>query len=80
MPLNTIINKAIKYNLNGLDLLAHGILDAEKVKKIKSAGLKLYVWTVNDPEKARYLLNAGVDGITTDRAKWIKDQLEIMNK
>jgi glycerophosphoryl diester phosphodiesterase len=79
MPVDKIIAKAIKYNINGLDLLAGEMLDAEMVKKIKSAGLKLYVWTVNDPEKARYLFNAGVDGITSDRAKWIKNKLELKN-
>lgn len=80
MPTHKIISKAIKYRINGLDLLAEEKLDAKMVKKIKSVGLKLYVWTVNNPEKARYLFNAGVDGITSDRPKWIKDQLEMMNK
>ncbi len=79
MPINKIISKAIKYNMDGLDLLAGNMLDAKMVKKIKSAGLKLYTWTVNNPEKAQYLFNAGVDGITSDRAKWIKNQLELKN-
>ncbi len=79
VSINKIIAKAIKNNINGLDLLAREVLDAEMVKKIKSAGLKLYTWTINNPEKARYLFDAGVDGITTDRAKWIKNQLELKN-
>ena len=77
MPLNTIITKARKYNLHGLDLLAHEMLNAERIKKIKSKGLKLYVWTVNNPEKARYLFHAGVDGITSDRASWMKNKIKL---
>ncbi len=77
MPINKIISKAIKYNMNGLDLLAGEMLDVKMVKEIKSAGLKLYVWTVNNPEKARYLFKAGVDGITTDRANWIKNKIQL---
>ncbi|MCK5168680.1 MAG: glycerophosphodiester phosphodiesterase [Bacteroidales bacterium] len=74
--INRIILKAIKYNMNGLDLWAGRMLDSEVVKKIKSAELKLYTWTVNNPEKAKTLFDMGVDGITTDKAKWLKDQLK----
>lgn len=74
-----IILKAIKYNINGLDLWAGEMLDVEGVKKIKSAGLKLYIWTVNDPKKAKNLFDIGVDGITTDRTKWLKKQLGFYN-
>jgi glycerophosphoryl diester phosphodiesterase len=30
-------------------------------------GLPVTVWVVNDPEEMRHLIDAGVDGITTDR-------------
>jgi len=78
--INRIISKTIKYNLNGLDLWTGRMLDKDVVKKIKSADLKLYIWTVNKPKKAKSLFDMGVDGITTDRAGWIKDQLESYNK
>ena len=74
--INRIILKAIKYNMDGLDLWAGQMLDNNVVKELKSAGLKIYVWTVNNPEKAINLFDMGVDGITTDKAKWLKDQLE----
>jgi len=80
MSINKIISKAIKNNIYGLDLLAGDMLDNEMIKEIKSAGLILYTWTVNNPKKARYLFNAGVNGITSDRAKWIKNQLQLRNK
>lgn len=74
--INKIISKAIKNNVQGLDLWAGKILNLNAIKKIKSSNLKLYVWTVNNPDQAKDLFDMGVDGITTDRAKWIKDQLK----
>jgi len=47
------------------------------VNKLKYAGLDVYVWTVNDAGRARELLEIGVNGITTDRAGWLKEQLKI---
>ena len=43
---------------------------------IKSAGLKLYVWTVNDLGVARRMIGLGVDGITTDRPGWLRENLK----
>jgi len=78
--INRIISKTVKYNLNGLDLWAGQMLDEDVVERIKSADLKLYTWTVNNPKKAKSLFDMGVDGITTDKAGWIKDQLESYSK
>jgi glycerophosphoryl diester phosphodiesterase len=40
------------------------------------AGLKLYVWTVDDAAVARRLADAGVDGITTNKPKRLREQLK----
>ena len=72
-----LISKALKNNLDGLDIFASDIINKEFVNKVKSAGLLLYVWTVNDPAKAKYLIDIGVDGITTDRAHWLKEKLSL---
>lgn len=61
--------------LDGLDLNFNWPLDAAAVKKIKDAGLQLHVWTVNDPAVARRWVGLGVDGITTDRPAWLREQL-----
>lgn len=45
----------------------HQALTAERVAQIKAAGLRILVYTVNSPERARLLLNWGVDCICTDR-------------
>jgi glycerophosphoryl diester phosphodiesterase len=50
----------------------HRSLDAAKARAIKAAGLGLFCYTVNDPERARELLGWGVDGFCTDRIDQIK--------
>jgi glycerophosphoryl diester phosphodiesterase len=41
------------------------------VRKVKGEGLAVYVWTVDDPDEAQRLIQAGVDGITSNRAAWM---------
>lgn len=47
--------------------LNHRLLDEARVAQIKSAGLRILVYTVNDPQRAALLLSWGVDCICTDR-------------
>ena len=70
-----LIQKVKNTDLDGLDVWAGKLLTEEFVKKVKSAGLLLYVWTVDNPEHAKKLLSFGVDGITTNRANWMKKRL-----
>ena len=42
------------------------LLTAQNVEKIKEKGLKLYTWTVNEPEDITFVKQLGVDGIITD--------------
>ena len=60
----------------GLNLSSGWPIDAAFVKKVHDAGLKLYVWTVDDAALARRLAAAGVDGITTNRPGWLRKELE----
>ncbi len=46
---------------------SHRHLDEALVGRIKSSGLRLLVYTVNDLERARLLVQWGVDTICTDR-------------
>ena len=70
-----IISSTLANRLDGLDLKSNKLIDQDLIDRIKSEGLKLFVWTVNDYEEARRLLMLGVDGITTDRAQWMKERL-----
>ncbi|KVQ04605.1 glycerophosphodiester phosphodiesterase [Burkholderia ubonensis] len=45
----------------------HMRLDEPLVRAIKAAGLRILVYTVNDPERARELMRWGVDAVCTDR-------------
>ena len=42
------------------------LLTAENVEKIKEKGLKLYTWTVNEPEDITFVKSLQIDGIITD--------------
>ena len=53
-----------------------GDLDSEKVKEAQSLGLKVVVWTVNDPAVMSRMLDWGVDGLITDRPDLARKLLE----
>lgn len=68
--------KAKAAKLDGLDLEARFPIDAAFTAEVRGAGLKLYAWTVDDPARARSLVAAGVDGITTNRPAWLREQIK----
>lgn len=55
--------------------VAHRALDELLVGEIRSAGLRILAYTVNDPARARELAAWGVDAICTDRIDEITDIL-----
>ena len=61
-----IIAVARQTAADGVGLQAAGCVDRAYVDQIKAAGLEIHTWTVNDPARARQLLDAGVQSITTD--------------
>jgi len=71
----SLIAKAKSVNADGLDLSTE-TLDKAFADKVKAAGLKLYVWTVNDLKVAERMVEIGVDGITTDRPGWLREKLK----
>ncbi len=74
--LNTIIKYCKSSNLNGVDFDEKMISSKSVIDKIHEAGLKIYCWTVNNPERARQLMNWNIDGITSDRAHWLSGQIK----
>lgn len=74
-PLAGLIEQAKAAKLDGLDLESGFPIDKDFVQQVHSAGLKLYTWTVDDPAVARKEAAAGVDGITTNRPGWMREQL-----
>lgn len=74
--LGTLVRRCKEAGLDGLDLQYTWPITEAFVAQIKDAGLKLITWTVDDPEVAARHVKAGVDGITTNKPKWLRDQLK----
>jgi glycerophosphoryl diester phosphodiesterase len=71
-----LIGTARAVGADGLDLSADpAVLDAAFASAVRAAGLKLCVWTVNDADLARAMIDVGVGAITTDRPGWLRDRL-----
>ena len=70
-----LIRGAKEAGLDGLDVGARGPVDGAFASEVHAAGLRLYIWTVDSPAKARRLRQAGVDGITTNRPGWLRSRL-----
>jgi glycerophosphoryl diester phosphodiesterase len=74
--LDVLIAAALAAGFDGLNLGDDWPWDEAMVQRIHQAGLRCYVWTVNEADRARYLDGLGVDGITTDRPGYIRRQLK----
>ncbi len=74
--LKETILKCKSAGLDGLDVQARKYLNNDVVHSVKNSGLKIYTWTVDDPERAKRLYLDEIDGITTNRAHWLKNRLK----
>jgi glycerophosphoryl diester phosphodiesterase len=74
-PPAELVEKCRRAGLDGLDLKYDSRLTRDIVEAMHSLGLRLYVWTVDEPADAARLTALGVDGITTDRPGWLRGQL-----
>jgi glycerophosphoryl diester phosphodiesterase len=61
---------------DGVAVMAKPPLDAPFIEGLRKAGLEVYAWTVDSPEQARKLVKDGVLGIITNRASWLREQLQ----
>ena len=52
-----------------------GDVDSQRVIEARSMGLKVVVWTVNDPAVIRAMLDLGVDGIISDRPDLVREAM-----
>ena len=51
------------------------VVDADVLRVAHGAGREVHVWTVDDPAVMAGLLDAGADGILTDRPDLLRDLL-----
>ena len=70
-----LVARAKEVHADGLDLSASDSLDEAIAGAVRAAGLRMYVWTVNDAAVAGRMVALGVDGITTDRPGWLRERL-----
>ena len=52
------------------------VIDSGFVKRLRKSKLSFHCWTINDIEQARHFRDLGVDSITTDFPKKIRDGLK----
>lgn len=62
----SLAEQAKACHLDGLDVHWSGVT-RRFARAVKAAGLRLYIWTVDDPAQAARLRTMGADGITTNR-------------
>jgi glycerophosphoryl diester phosphodiesterase len=74
--LSTVKDKTKKHDLTGVNVENIPKFDKEFIEHCRKNNLKTFCWVVNDAARAKYLLDSGIDGITTDRPGWLKDQLD----
>jgi glycerophosphoryl diester phosphodiesterase len=67
-----VIERALEAGVDGVDVYHGGPVDKEFVNRARAKGLEVHVYTVNERDDARRLAEAGVDGITTDRAAYLR--------
>ena len=70
-----LIAKAVAARLDGLNIEGPAGLDAEFIRQVHAAGLKCVTWTVDQPDAAKNLRDAGIDALTTNRPGWLREQL-----
>jgi len=76
-----VIKKVKDAGLDGVDVGGVGKLTRDYVKAFKDAGLDFYVWTVDSDREAKRMIEFGVDGVTTNRASSMKENLKfLLNK
>jgi glycerophosphoryl diester phosphodiesterase len=51
-------------------------VDAQKVKEAHDLGLKVVVWTVNEPAQIAKMLELGVDGLISDRPDVAREEMK----
>ena len=64
-------------DLTGVDMCGDmSVATEDFIRKVKSAGFKFGVWTVDDTKVARIFLERGVDAVTTNRSREIAEELK----
>jgi glycerophosphoryl diester phosphodiesterase len=75
-----VLSTLKRLRADGLDIqLAKATQDKitpELVNKVRGMGMEFHVWTVDEPDLARYAVQLGADSITTNKPAFIREQLK----
>ncbi len=69
------IDECAVVGLKGIDVNSN-LVTAENMAKAKKLGLDVWCWTVDSQEEAKRVADLGVSAITTNRPKWLREQLK----
>ena len=79
--LRGLLNTASIGDLTRLDLdflaLNSAAASLAMVQRAHEQGMKVYVWTINDPVQMSVMMSRGVDGIITDNPALARQVLEL---
>jgi glycerophosphoryl diester phosphodiesterase len=64
-PKDDLVRYALDFKANAINP-RHELVTLELLEDAHNAGLKVYPWTVNDPQTMKQLFSVGVDGLITD--------------
>lgn len=68
----SLIKKITNYGFDAISVKGRRFIDSKFIETLKSGGLKVYVWTINDVSRAHYYKSIGVDGIITDNVEGLR--------
>lgn len=69
------LDEVLGAGLTGINL-QYKAIDEELMKKAATRNLEVLAWTVDDLQEAKRLTDLGVKGLTTNRPKWLKDEMQ----
>jgi len=71
----TILASIKDADLEGVSLKGRQSIDLQFIKRIKNAGYRVNIWTINSPDRAIYYQDIEVDGLITDKLESIRSAL-----
>ncbi len=70
-----ILETLKRIGADGLDSEAHASVDGARARALRQAGYSLHVWTIDQPETAARFAKLSVVSITTNRPRWLRDEM-----
>lgn len=74
-PADELARKARESGIDGLGVSFCDGINGAFANVIRGAGLKLFVWTVDDPPAAETMRQAGAHYLATNRPGWLREQI-----